>query len=235
VGGAPVPLVRSASILATGLAALVCVGCGASSHFKPTHTTSYSLPASVKSLKVKGEVGKVDVSARKGASKVGVVEKRTEKARPSHSVAGSTATLKYSCPGGFNKDTCRVDYDLTVPARAALDVDNSAGEITLNGALTDVAAKTDAGKIAASALGRGTVTASAKAGEVDLTFASAPRLVTTTTSAGSTTITVPGTASYRVKASTSVGDKNIKVPNDPSAQNRIEAKTDVGDVTIKKG
>ena len=228
-------LIRRASILATGLAALVCVGCGASFHSKPTHTTSYSLPASVKSLKVKGEVGEVDVTARKGASKVSVVEKRTDKAKPSHSVAGSTATLKYSCPGGFNIDTCRVDYDVTLPARAAIDVDNSAGEIKLNGALTDVAAKTDAGKIAASALGRGTVNASTSAGQVDLAFASAPRLVTTSTDAGSTTITVPGTASYRVKASTSVGDTNVKVPNDPSAQNRIEAKTDVGDITIKKG
>jgi hypothetical protein len=32
-----------------------------------------------------------------------------------------------------------------------------------------------------------------------------------------------------------VGDTNVKVPNDSSAQNRIEAKTDVGDITIKKG
>jgi hypothetical protein len=227
-----VTAIRNASVFA-GLvaAAQLCVGCGDS---EPTHSTSYSLPASVKSLTVRGEVGKVNVTAQKGASKIRVVEKRKDKAKPSHSAAGSSGTLKYDCPGGFDIDGCRVDYDIRMPATVAIEVDNSAGEITLDGALTEVVAKTDAGKIAATALGGGTATASTQAGKIDLAFARAPRQVTTTADTGSTTITVPGSASYQVKASVSVGDTNVQVPNDPSAQNRIEAKSDVGEITVKK-
>jgi hypothetical protein len=207
-------------------------GCGGD---EPTRSTRYSLPTSVKSLKVTGEVGEVTVTAKRGASKIAVKESRTEKAKPSHVSSGSTASLKYDCPGGFSFDTCRVDHDITVPTAVAVNVDNSSGKITLTGSLNDTVARADAGQIKGTSLGSSPVSASTSGGEVDLTFASPPRNVKASTKAGDTTITVPGNASYQVKADTSVGDTNVDVPNDPSAPNRIEATTDVGTVSIKKG
>jgi Putative adhesin len=212
---------------------LLIAGCGDSA--EPTQSTSYGLPASVKSLTVDGAVGKVDVTAEKGASAIRVVEKRTDNARPSHTDSGSTGALKYDCPDGFDVDTCRVDYEITMPDTVGIDIDNSAGEVTLDGALTRVDASTDAGKISGKGLGGGLVKASTKAGELNLGFTGAPRLVTTSATTGSTTITVPGSASYQVNADAEVGDTDVKVPNDPSAQNRIQAKTDVGEITIKSG
>jgi hypothetical protein len=222
---------QSAALVGVLVAALAYAGCGDT---EPTHSASYSLPP-VKSLEVTGEVGEVTVTAAKGASKIQVVEKRTDKAKPSHTASGSTAMLKYDCPGGFDVDTCRVDYDITVPETTRITVDNSAGEVSLNGPLTNFVANTDAGKVGGKALGGGTATASTHAGEVDLAFASPPRFVKTTTDAGATTITVPGSASYQVDASADVGDTDVKVPNDPSAPNRIQAKTNVGEITIRKG
>jgi Toastrack DUF4097 len=223
------PLVLAPVVAAMALGA----GCGDVS--KPTKSTTYSLPASLKSLTVKGEVGEVTVTAKRGASKIAVKESRTDKAKPSHSASGSSGTLRYDCPGGFSIDVCRVDYDITVPETVAVEVDNSTGKIALSGPLDDTVASADAGEIKGTELGAGPVKASTSGGAIDLTFTSPPRNVTARTNAGDTTITVPGNASYQVKADTSVGDTNVDVPNDPSASNRIEARTDVGSVTIKKG
>ena len=211
---------------------VLVAGCGGD---EPTMSTRYSLPASVKSLKVTGEVGEVTVTAKRGASKIAVKESRTEKAKPSHVATGPSASLKYDCPGGFSFDTCRVDYDITVPTNVGVNVDNSTGQITLTGPLSNADASADAGQIKGNSLGPGPVSASTSGGEVDLTFTSPPSNVKASTNAGDTQITVPGNASYQVKADAKIGDTNVDVPTDPTAQNRIEATTDAGTVTVKKG
>lgn len=224
LGLAP-PCVLAAMVFAVGSG----FGCGSTE--KPTKSATYTLPASVTSLKVGGKAGEVGVTAKGGASQIEVVEKRSDNAEPSHVVNGSSGTLEYDCSGA----SCRVDYDITVPSATSLSVDNTAGKITLDGPLIDVVAEARAGEIKGTGLGGGSFTASTDAGAINLAFAGAPKLVKTTTKAGATTIAVPGSATYQVDASATVGDTDVSVPSDPSTSNRIEAKTDVGQITIEKG
>jgi hypothetical protein len=223
-------------VLAGCLAVTVfAVGCrGDDVSEQPTKRAGVSVPSSVTSLRVRGEVGKVKVTARKGASKISVVQKRTGAAKPSNVIGRSDATLKYDCPGGFDDRDCRVDYTITVPPSVSLDVVNSAGTVDLAGPLTEVVASADAGAVTGTGLGAGSFTVTTKAGKVDLAFAGVPTLVKTATDVGETTIAVPPTGSYQIDASTSVGEQDVSVPNDPSSENRIEANTEIGQITIKK-
>ena len=161
------------------------------------------------------------MTGKQGQAKISVVEKRTDRAEPdlkSAPSSGSAATLEYSCGDGeFDVDTCRVDYEITIPARVAVTVNNSAGRISGTG------------------LGPAPFTAATDAGEIDLAFASAPSLVKTTAQAGETTITLPAGEAYAVSASSSVGDTSVDVQNDPSARSRVEAKAEVGGITVKEG
>jgi putative adhesin len=211
--------------------ALLVAGCDEDIE-SPSVKTEYDLPANVRSLKVDGEVGKVTVTAEAGTSKISVVENRSEHAEPTHTATGGDATLAYTCSDDAN---CRVDYDITLPARVALDVDNTAGEVNLSGPMTQVVAKAEAGQIQGTELGGGSFDVSTDAGEIDLAFAAPPRSVKATTQVGNTNVTVPSGATYQINAEASVGDTSVDVPNDPSSNRRIEAKTDAGSISIKQG
>jgi hypothetical protein len=215
------------AVAVTALAA----GCGGSAP-KPTKRATVSVPSSVKSLTVRGRVGRVRVSAREGASKITVVQTRTSDAEPRNAIGRSSATLKYDCPGDSSR--CRVDYTITAPPKVSVDIDNTAGTVTLSGPLTDVVAKAEAGAVTGRGLGAGSFKVTTTVGEVDLAFAGVPTFVKTATTVGDTTIRVPAAGTYQVKASTGVGGKSVNVPNDPNAKNHIEAKTETGGLTIGK-
>jgi hypothetical protein len=83
-------------------------------------------------------------------------------------------------------------------------------------------------------LGRGSYTVATQAGQVDLTFASAPALVKVTTDAGAINVTVPANASYRISASSEIGTADVALPNDASAANVIDLHAQVGEVSLHK-
>jgi hypothetical protein len=199
----------------------------------PAGGRSFNLPASVHTLMVNNRVGTLRVTATHGSSQIHVVEQPTGKSTASHHVAGSTATISASCPD--SPTDCHMAYQVTMPSTVVLNVDGAVGEVTLRGGLNKAHIKTDAGKVSGSGLGRGSYTVATQAGQVDLTFASAPSLVKVNTDAGSINVTVPGNASYRVNASSDIGSGDVSLPNHANAANKIDLHADIGQVSLHKG
>jgi hypothetical protein len=221
-------------------AALGIAGCGGSSSTGAKSSSqagghNYDLPSSVHAVKIASDVATVRVTASHGASKIHVVERSIGDASSGHNVAGSTAAVTSHCPEGITFSDCHMDYQLTMPANIALDVNGAAGEVVLQGGPTNAHIHTTAGEVSGTGLGGGSYTISADAGKVDLAFTSAPTLVKVTTGAGEINVTVPANASYRVKASSDFGDDDVKVPNDGSARNVIELHADAGSISLHTG
>lgn len=196
---------------------------------------SYTLPSSVQTLTIDNDAGSLQVTVTQGSSPIHVVQRPTGDASAKRSVAGSSATIVSRCPGGFHLGECAMDYEVTLPATIALDVKGSAGDVSLQGGPAKVDIHTSAAKVSGAGLARGSYTVATEAGEVDLGFSSAPSLAKVTTEAGDINVTVPGNASYRVTASSEVGDTKVAVPNDPAASNVVDLHAQVGDISVRKG
>jgi hypothetical protein len=206
----------------------------AASHgsFSPSGGRSYTLPANVRTLKVNNEAGAVRVTATRGSAQIRVVEQPTGNPTSHHNVSGSTATIGSSCAGVHI--SCHMDYQVTMPAGVALDVAGDVGLVTLQGGPDKAHIKTAAGKVSGTDLGRGSYTVETQAGQVDLTFASAPALVKVTTDAGAIHVSVPGNAAYRISASSGIGTTDVALPNDASAANVIDLHAQIGEVSLHK-
>ncbi len=147
----------------------------------------------------------------------------------SHVVRGTTLTLSYSCPAQL---TCGVAYDVQVPRGVAVRVSDREGAISLASLAGPVKASTIAGMITATGLASPDATLTSTAGSITATFSAVPASVTASTSAGSVTLTVPGSAAYRVHAHTYVGNSIVTVPQNAASRSVISASSDLGNVTI---
>ncbi|MEU9101196.1 DUF4097 family beta strand repeat-containing protein [Streptomyces sp. NPDC048361] len=143
---------------------------------------------------------------------------------------------------------CSVDYTVDVPAGipvtgstkagsmnlsevGAVKVSAEDGKIEVNGSTGTVDVRTTNGSIEAKKLRGPDVTAKASNGAVSLTPATAQNVTAQTTN-GTVTVTVPP-AKYHVSAQTQNGDKNLSIPDDPSAPFSVNLATDNGEVTLK--
>jgi hypothetical protein len=230
---------RPPLIIGTAIAMSLAIGgtwspASAASHgsVSPAGGRSYTLPANVRTLKVNNETGSLRVTATRGSSQIQVVEQPSGNPTAHHNVAGTAATIGSSCPGVHI--SCHMDYQVTMPSGVALDVAGDVGQVTLQGGPDKAHIKTAAGRVSGTALGRGSYTVETTAGQVDLTFASAPALVKVTTDAGAINVTVPGNASYRISASSTIGTTDVALPNDASAPNVIDLHAQVGLVSVHK-
>lgn len=151
---------------------------------------------------------------------------------------------------GFLTIRCLVSVTATVPADAALDVDTSAGGVTVTGIGGGVDLTTSAGSVVVDGIAgpatlrtsagqiRGTITggdvdATTSAGGIDLAVEGEFARVSTVTSAGSIDLTVPDDI-YRVETDTSAGNVTINVRTDPDASRHIFARTSAGSITIER-
>ena len=166
--------------------------------------------------------------------------------------AGGALRLDSSCPSFFG-GSCRVEYDVSVPAgtvvrarsgggdvvaedlrsSAALTLHSSAGDVTA----TDVNAPaieltSSAGDVQARGLDGREVHLESSAGDVVAALATPPARLLARSSAGDVELLVPN-AVYRVDASSSAGDVDTSsVSTDPSATRTITAHSSAGDVAI---
>jgi len=234
-------LLIAAAALATALAAGCSASGGGGSSPAPSASgsasgqagmRSYSLPASVRTLKVNNRVGTVNVTAGSGSSRVQVTEQPTGGPSSSHQVSGSTGTLTASCSGPSD---CHMNYQVKMPSDVALNVTGAVGKVTLQGGPSKADISTDAGQVTGSGLIRGSYTVSTKAGQVSLKFAAAPSLVKVSTTAGAIGVTVPGSSSYRVKASSDIGSTDVNVPSKAQASNNIDLHATFGHISLNKG
>jgi putative adhesin len=242
-------VVLVAAMLACGLAASVLAGCAG---LRPLQhrTRDYRVGGPVRALVVRGHVGGIQVSGS-DVAEVSVTERisfRDSAPVTTHRVTAGVLTLDSRCAALHG---CTVGYRVTVPTATAVSVSDNAGTITLRSLSGRVTAHTDAGDIdlasvsgpvevtghAGQILGRDVSAARAvarmSAGRIDITFSAVPASLTASSTAGSVTLRVPGSASYAVHARTTVGSTQVTVPSSPSSPHVITATVRTGAVTVE--
>jgi hypothetical protein len=234
------PFTRAA---AAGSAALLAAlpllaGCGtlgqlgASPHNQPAK--SFTVPGPVSAVVIHGGSGSIDVTGS-SRSTVHVSQQVSYSKTPpnvTHSLRGGTLNLSYSCPVEL---VCSVSYDVQVPRGVAVTVSAGAGSITLTSLDGPVSARASAGLITANGLRSATASFTSNAGAVLASFTAAPRSLTANTNVGPITLTVPGSAAYRVSTHTFVGTATVTVHRSGSSAHSISAKSDLGSISISPG
>lgn len=233
------PLTRAAAAGASSLALLpLLAGCGSLSQLgAPPHNrpaTSFTVPGPVSAVVIRGGSGSIDVTGST-RSTVRVSQQVSYSKTPpnaTHSLHGGTLTLSYSCPVEL---VCSVSYDIQVPRGVAVTVSAGAGSITLTSLTGPVSARASAGLITATDLRSATASFTSNAGAVLASFLAAPRSLTANTNVGPITLTVPGSAAYRINTHTFVGSATVTVHRSGSSAHSISARSDLGSISISPG
>ncbi len=149
-------------------------------------------------------------------------------------VGGRTSSAGVSltdhCPGGIFGQNCQINYVITVPEQAPLQLHLGDGILSLDGVRASVVAHTGDGSIHGSGLRSKTVEVTAGDGSVNLDWAAAPARVTTRMGDGSINISVPrGSGPYAIRQSGS-GATDVAVATDPAAEAKMDLH--VGDGSI---
>lgn len=202
---------------------------GAGSHNPPASV--FTVSARVTAVVINGGSGSIDVTGS-SRSTVAVSQQVTYSGKPptvAHALRGTTLTLSYSCPSEL---LCGVSYAVQVPASVAVTVATGTGPVTLTSLAGTVSARADAGLVTADDMRSAVATFKSNAGGVVATFAVAPRSLTATTNVGPITLTVPGSAGYRLSTHTIVGTSTITVPRSNSSAHSISASSDLGSISV---
>lgn len=176
--------------------------------------------------------GSVTVTGRPGPGPVTVTEELSYSTTPpvtTRTVSGTALALAYACKPQL---VCSVDYVITVPRGVGVRATSRAGSVTLTSVSGAVTAQTFAGLITATGLTSPSAVLKSGAGGVDATFATPPASVRASTDAGSITIAVPGSVTYKVNAHALVGLTAVTVHRSASAAHAITAHSDLGSITI---
>ncbi len=225
----------SAALLAT-LPLLAACGSlgqfGASAHNQPAK--SFTVPGQVSAVVIHGGSGSIDVTGSARSTVLVSQQVSYSKTPPNatHSLRGGTLNLSYSCPVEL---VCSVSYDVRVPRGVAVTVSAGAGSITLTSLNGPVSARASAGLITANELRSATASFTSNAGAVLASFTAAPRSLTANTNVGPITLTVPGSAAYRVTTHTFVGTATVTVHRSGSSAHSISAKSDLGSISVSPG
>ena len=194
---------------------------------------SYTVSSPVSAVVVNGGAGTITVTGTPAAA-VTVTEQAyySNSAKPpltTHVDRDGTLTLAYTCPIQL---TCGVSYVIGVPRRAAVQVSDREGAITLASLAGPLRAQTLTGVITGTGLASPSAMFKSTAGEISAAFSGVPASVSASTTAGPITLTLPPAAAYRVHAHTYVGSSTVTVRQSATASSVISASSDVGSVTI---
>jgi hypothetical protein len=199
--------------------ALLLTGCdaigklGAAAHYPAA--TSFTIRARVTTVIIDGGSGSVTVTGTsQSAAAVRVSQQASYSKTPptaKHTLTGSTLTLSYSC---------------------AVQLSCSTGAITLTSVSGAVTAQTSTGLITAVNLSSATVSLKADAGGIIATCVTAPLSLHASTTVGAITLTVPGSAAYKVDTHTVVGTSTITVRTSARSPHQITASSDLGSISV---
>jgi hypothetical protein len=213
--------------LAAGCDALAKAGQG--SHNPPA--TSFTVAGRVTRVVVDGGTGSIAVTGS-ARSTVSVAQQSSYTSKPpaaTHVLRDGTLTMSYHCPAEL---ACGVSYQVQVPRGVPVSVSVGAGSVTLTSLAGPVTARASAGMINAVDLRSPAASFTSNAGSIAATFAVAPRSLSASTNVGPVTLTVPGSAAYKVDTHTVVGSSTVTVRRSDSSGHSITARSDLGSVTI---
>jgi hypothetical protein len=202
---------------------------GAGSHTVPAKT--FTVSARVTTLVIDGGAGAIDVTGSNRGTVLVSQQPSYSKTPPAvaHTLSGTTLTLSYTCQAQL---VCSVSYVVQVPRGVAVRATSRAGTITLTSLAGPVSAQTDAGLITATGLRSPTADLKSSAGGIDATFSAAPASVRASTNVGPISISVPGSASYKVGTHAFVGSSTVTVRKNAASPHAITASSDLGSITI---
>ena len=197
-----------------------------------------------------GSAGKIDIQTTRFASFGGSVNDVHIKITPNTTTNTLTVTVNRSGPDFFN--TTGVDFAITVPTNANLDITTSAGSLNISGVSGTMSLNTHAGSIGVNGAAlTGSSTFMTNAGSVNFNGSIATSgNYDFETNAGSIDVTLPATSIFHVNASTNVGSISTSFPvtvnhNTPGAsinddigatpQATVTLKTNAGSITLNKG
>lgn len=228
---------RSRAALAVVACAVVpaAAGCGALRQFSAgSHTApaqNYTIAAHITTVVIDGNAASITVTGSDRRTILVTQQPYYSKQPPSTSrlVRGTTLTLSYDCS---TEVVCGVTYHVQVPRGVAVEAGSRAGAITLTSLAGAVTAQTDAGLITATGLSSPAASLRSNAGGIVAAFSGVPDSVRATTNIGPISITVPGSAAYRISTHTYVGTSIVSVRKSASSPHAITASSDLGSITI---
>jgi hypothetical protein len=202
---------------------------GAGSHTAPAKT--FTVTAHVTTLVINGGAGTIDVTGSNRGTILVSQQSSYSKTPPTatHKVSGTTLTLSYTCTAQL---VCGVAYVIQVPRGVAVRASTRAGSVTLTSLAGPVSAQTSAGLVTAIDLSSPSAELKSNAGGIDATFSAAPGSVHASTNIGPISISVPGSASYKIDTHTYVGSSTVTVRKNAASPHTISASSDLGSITI---
>jgi hypothetical protein len=227
---------RGAALAAVVIAVLpAAAGCGALKKFgAASHTgatQNFTISAHITTLVINGNSASITVTGSNRRTILVSQQAYYSKKPPATArrVSGTTLTLSYSCP---TEAICGVTYNVEVPRGMAVQAGSPTGSITLISLAGAVSAQTDAGFITATDLSSPSVRLKSNAGGIIAAFSGVPGSVQASTNIGPISITLPGSASYKIDTHTYVGTSNVSVRKSASSPHLISASSDLGSITI---
>ncbi len=229
-------LIAGGPVLLAAIAYTAFTTIGLLAHTTEHHSASYAWQGAV--IDVRSGGGNVTVREGDGASvNVAYTEHyglRKPTVRTSRTASG--LSLQAACPGGLFGNNCSVDYTLTVPRGAALELNTGDGSIRLDGVSGIVSAHTGDGSITGTNLRAGRLQAQSGDGSIRLQWATMPRTVTTTSGDGGVTLLVPpGSGQYAISTRTGQGGVHVDVNSDPKAASTLALRTGDGGISVSYG
>lgn len=215
------------------------------------HVVSYPWSGGGVTLRTDGNVT-VEVGSSPQISVTYTEHYQLKKPTVTEAMSGGGLQLTATCPGGiFGKGLCAINYVVTVPAAAALNLHSGNGDIAVNGSTAalsldtgdggiefdnvtgDVVAHTGNGGISGSQVSSKNVQALTGDGGIHITWSVAPTTAVATTGNGGIHLVVPqGSGPYRTSTHTGNGSAHVNVASDSSAASSITAETGDGSITI---
>jgi hypothetical protein len=215
------------------------------------HAASYQWNGGAITLRTDGNVT-VEVGAGSQVAVSYTEHYQLKKPTVTSSTSDGGVQLTATCPGGIlGKGLCAINYVVTVPAAAALNlhsgdgyvhVSGSTGTLALdtgNGGIEfdnvtgNVVAHTGNGGVSGTQVSSKNVQASTGNGGIHITWSDAPTTVVATTGNGGINLVVPqGSGPYRTSTHTGNGGAHVSVASDSSAASSITADSGNGGITI---
>jgi hypothetical protein len=147
----------------------------------------------------------------------------------------SGVSISGHCPGGLFGQNCTINYVITVPKAAALQLRVSDGSLTVDGISGSVVAHVGDGAIHGTQLSSKSVDASVGDGSVRLEWLTGPTRVASRVGDGSVHISVPrGSGPYAIQHSGS-GSSSIAVATDPAAVSTMDLHVGDGSIRVDYG
>ncbi len=216
------------------------------------HVVSYPWSGGAITLHTDG-----DVTVQVGTgSQVGVTyteHYQLKKPTVTSATTGGGVQLTASCPGAVVVfgNSCAINYVLTVPAAAALDLHSGDGDIHVSGSTAalslntgdggiefdnvsgDVVAHSGDGDISGTQVSSQNLQATTGDGSIHVTWSVTPTTVAATTGDGGIHLVVPqDSGPYRTSTHTGDGSTHVSIATNPTASPSITAESGDGSITI---